>query len=62
MSGPRYPAIPPEQLTAEQRVFHDEMEMKIRNGMGKTYVDRLLESARLDRLGLTGESQGFVTK
>lgn len=49
MSGPRYPAIPPEKLTPEQRVFHDEMEEKIRNGMGSTYVPLLLLLC-LDRL------------
>ncbi|RDW85360.1 hypothetical protein BP5796_03685 [Coleophoma crateriformis] len=38
MSGPRYPAIPPEKLTPEQQVFHDEMKEKIRNGMGSTFT------------------------
>ncbi|KAK6364444.1 hypothetical protein LTS17_012209 [Exophiala oligosperma] len=36
MSGPRYPAIPPQQLTQEQQVFYDEMMGKIRDGMGST--------------------------
>jgi hypothetical protein len=36
MSGPRYPSIPPEKLTAEQRVFHDGMMEKIRDGFGST--------------------------
>lgn len=36
MSGPRYPAIPPEKLTSEQKVFHDAMAEKIKNGMGST--------------------------
>jgi hypothetical protein len=34
MLGPRYPSIPPEKLTPEQRVFHDGMMEKIRNGFG----------------------------
>ncbi|KAH8652256.1 hypothetical protein BX600DRAFT_527440 [Xylariales sp. PMI_506] len=37
MSGPRYPGIPPEQLTPEQRVFHDDMMEKISNGFGSSF-------------------------
>jgi len=38
MSGPRYPSIPPEKLTASQRVFYDEMKEKMRNGLGLTFT------------------------
>ncbi|CZR68665.1 uncharacterized protein PAC_18564 [Phialocephala subalpina] len=38
MSGPRYPAIPPEKLTPEQRVFHNDMTEKIRNGFGSSFT------------------------
>jgi len=37
MSGERCPSIPPEKLTPEQRVFHDGMMDKIRNGFGSTF-------------------------
>ncbi|KAL1847978.1 hypothetical protein VTK73DRAFT_10223 [Phialemonium thermophilum] len=38
MSGPRYPAIPPEELTPAQRIFYDEMQEKIRSGLGSSFV------------------------
>jgi 4-carboxymuconolactone decarboxylase len=61
MSGPRYPAIPPEQLTPEQRVFHDEMETKIKNGMGKTFTLHDKNGALLGPLSIMMHTPQYST-
>jgi len=47
MSGQRYPAILPANLSPEQRVFYDEMNEKIKNGFGSTSVAILCELTEL---------------
>ena len=38
MSGPRYPAVLPENLSLAQKVFYNEMGEKIKGGLGSTSV------------------------
>jgi hypothetical protein len=38
MSGSRYPATLPKNLSPKQRVFYDEMTENINNGLGSTLV------------------------
>jgi hypothetical protein len=56
MSGPRYPAILPENLSPEQRVFCDEMKEKMKNGLGSTLVSISFEHP------LTGAERVVVSK